>query len=153
MPTFSQGRLPIQSQQINWFWTSRSANAAADHLAALADRGKCPANWLLHPLSFPTEICCMMSALALPKICLRVQPYAVCFSVPCVKNALLSIKNKKNSRWLLEFLDLQILIRNFPIISRIQVFQSKKQNEILCWMEKKPEHVLKSSMIVSSGHK
>ncbi|XP_062021040.1 uncharacterized protein LOC133737519 [Rosa rugosa] len=52
----TQVRYLAQTRQVSWLWTSRSANCAADHLAALACRGKCPVNWLSHPPSSLSEI-------------------------------------------------------------------------------------------------
>ncbi|KAM5569208.1 hypothetical protein ABKV19_016627 [Rosa sericea] len=34
---------------INWFWTSREANRAADYVAHLASRLECPLNWIQNP--------------------------------------------------------------------------------------------------------
>lgn len=34
---------------INWCWTSREANSAADLVASMASRKKCPVDWVLNP--------------------------------------------------------------------------------------------------------
>ncbi|KAL6189011.1 hypothetical protein ACLB2K_040401 [Fragaria x ananassa] len=46
---FSQARYLSSTRQISWLWTSRKANRAADHLAALALCDSCPANWIVNP--------------------------------------------------------------------------------------------------------
>ncbi|XP_062024556.1 uncharacterized protein LOC133740634 [Rosa rugosa] len=48
---FSKARYLSRNRQISWFWTSRKANRVADHVAALAYRGKCPQDWVVNPPS------------------------------------------------------------------------------------------------------
>ncbi|XP_062020743.1 uncharacterized protein LOC133737143 [Rosa rugosa] len=48
---FFKARYLSLNRQISWLWTSRKANRAADHVAALAFRGLCPPSWVAHPPS------------------------------------------------------------------------------------------------------